>query len=239
MAEGGTKKPVIFISYSHKGEPEKPRGEEVAWKSYIHRFFKPGIKAGRYAAWVDSDMPGGVDWKRRIRRQLAKCDVFILLASPDAPSSGYILDVEIPAIRKRQENGDGVLFYPIVLTPCPESGLELIKDRNLRPKNILGLSSYAQHDRDVQMVEIEREIVGFFASIAAPKTIAAAPATEGATTAPTLIDIGGLPETGYERLVGREKELAKLDAAWADNKVNILSLIAGAGPANRHWSMNG
>jgi tetratricopeptide (TPR) repeat protein len=39
----------------------------------------------------------------------------------------------------------------------------------------------------------------------------------------------GLPETGYERLVGRDAELGRLDKAWLDAKINILSLVAEGG----------
>jgi hypothetical protein len=41
--------------------------------------------------------------------------------------------------------------------------------------------------------------------------------------------ITGLPETAYERLVGREVELKRLDEAWADRRINILSLVAEGG----------
>jgi hypothetical protein len=44
-----------------------------------------------------------------------------------------------------------------------------------------------------------------------------------------VVAITGLPETGYERLVGREAELKRLDEAWSDGKTNILSLIAEGG----------
>jgi AAA ATPase domain/TIR domain len=50
-----------------------------------------------------------------------------------------------------------------------------------------------------------------------------------AATPPTIVDITGLPETGYERLVGREAELERLDDAWGDGRTNILSLIAEGG----------
>jgi tetratricopeptide (TPR) repeat protein len=55
-----------------------------------------------------------------------------------------------------------------------------------------------------------------------------APAAEAARAAP-IVDITGLPETGYERLVGRDAELSRLDAAWSDDKTNILSLVAEGG----------
>ena len=46
---------------------------------------------------------------------------------------------------------------------------------------------------------------------------------------PSIVHITGLPETGYERLVGRDAELKRLDEAWADRNINILSLVAEGG----------
>ena len=46
---------------------------------------------------------------------------------------------------------------------------------------------------------------------------------------PAYVHITGLPETAYERLVGRDAELKRLDEAWADRTVNILSLVAEGG----------
>ena len=46
---------------------------------------------------------------------------------------------------------------------------------------------------------------------------------------PAYVHTALLPETGYKRLVGRDKQLEYLDRAWLDAKVNILSLIAEGG----------
>ena len=46
---------------------------------------------------------------------------------------------------------------------------------------------------------------------------------------PAFLHITGLPETFYERLVGRDAELKRLDEAWSDEKTNILSLVAEGG----------
>jgi tetratricopeptide (TPR) repeat protein len=43
------------------------------------------------------------------------------------------------------------------------------------------------------------------------------------------VHISRLPETGYQRLVGRETELRRLDEALVDAKINIVSLIAEGG----------
>ncbi|MEA2892851.1 MAG: hypothetical protein QOI05_3644 [Bradyrhizobium sp.] len=46
---------------------------------------------------------------------------------------------------------------------------------------------------------------------------------------PAYVHTTLLPETGYKRLVGRDTELERLDKAWLDAKVNILSVIAEGG----------
>ncbi|MFL9829096.1 AAA family ATPase, partial [Rhodoplanes sp. SY1] len=48
-----------------------------------------------------------------------------------------------------------------------------------------------------------------------------------ATTVP--VHTAGLPDTPYERLVGRDNELKQLDAAWTDPAINVLSLVAEGG----------
>jgi tetratricopeptide (TPR) repeat protein len=55
---------------------------------------------------------------------------------------------------------------------------------------------------------------------------------------PKKVSIARLPVTGGE-LFGREEDLAFLDAAWADSKVNVVSIVAWAGVGKsalvNHW----
>ena len=60
MAAGGAM-PVIFISYSHKDEPEKPGEDEVAWLSYVQSFLTVAVKRGTFEVWVDRHIIGGGD----------------------------------------------------------------------------------------------------------------------------------------------------------------------------------
>src|SRR6202044_1640919 len=75
-----------------------------------------------------------------------------------------------------------------------------------------------------KMTEIADEI----AEIAA-KIVSLKPEPPKRRPQPSYVHISGLPETPYERLVGRDSELKLLDDAWADEKTNILSLIAEGG----------
>src|SRR5579862_7832184 len=225
MADGTTK-PVIFISYSHKDEPEHPRGEEVQWLSFVRTYLQPAVKHGVFDLWVDQNMPGGTDWDPEIEEKLRACDIFILLVSANSMASDYIVDREIKIIRERQAKGDPVHFYPLLLTPTPKAGLDKVKDKNLRPRDAKPFSGYSAHDRAQHMTDAADEIAKLIEKIAGRK-IAVQPSVVAAM--PTYVHITGLPETAYERLVGRADELKRLDDAWVDNKINILSLIAEGG----------
>src|SRR5262245_55738732 len=45
-------KPLIFISYAHADEPEKPRGEEIQWLTFVMKFLRPAVKGGEFTVWV-------------------------------------------------------------------------------------------------------------------------------------------------------------------------------------------
>ena len=220
-------KPLIFISYAHLDEPEKPRGEEVAWLTFVMKFLRPAVKSGEFAVWDDRQMPGGMKWNPEIERNLRACDIFVLLVSANSMSSNYIIDKELEIARERQAAGDGLHIYPLLIEPTPKAGLDRVRDFNLRPRDAKPLQSYSLAERNQHMTDAADEIAAIAAEIAARKE-AAAPSKPTAR-APAFVHISGLPETFYERLVGRDAELERLDEAWSDEKTNILSLVAEGG----------
>ena len=238
----GSIKPIIFISYSHKDEPEKPADGEIQWLSFVRVKLQPAVKNGVFDLWVDREMMVGDDWQPEIEAKLRACDIFILLVSDNSMSSDYIVDKEIPIIRERQAKGDGVHFCPLLLTPTTEEGLNTVKDKNLRPLNLRPFSNFSFNDRLQQMKEAADEIAIIAKQITARKTLLTQrPITEhiiegillsdrpARPTGSAYVHTSGLPETAYERLVGRDAELKRLDDAWADPNINILSLIAEGG----------
>jgi hypothetical protein len=223
MADG-TAKPVIFISYSHRDEPEHPREGEVQWLSFVRTYLQPAIKDGIFDLFVDEHLPGGADLKPEIERKLLACDIFILLISANSTSSDYIVDTEIKITRDRESKGEDVCFYPILLTPTPKVALDKFKDKVIRPKDAKPFSSFPYGERIQKMTEIADEIVEIAAKIVSLK-----PEPPKRGPQPSYVHISGLPETPYERLVGRDAELKRLDEAWADDKTNVISLIAEGG----------
>jgi tetratricopeptide (TPR) repeat protein len=233
MSSSSTK-PIIFISYAHKDGLSKPLESGVDWLEFVLEHLRPGERAGHYSLWVDLQMMGGANWEAEIQQKLRVCDIFILLVSRRSMSSDFILDSELAIIRERDAKGEPIHIYPVILTPTAVVGLDNVRDKNVRPRDAEPLSGFSDHERDVQMAGIANEIATLCRGVATSR--GAPPSDAGGSTATRtgqvqrlLIDIGHLPETSYKSLIGREAEIARLDAAWADDGVNILSLIAEGG----------
>ena len=219
-------KPVIFISYAHADEPDKPVEGEVQWLSFVQSFLAPAVKHGVFELWVDRQMRGGADWDPEIERKLRACDIFVLLVSRFSMASDYIVDREIAIVRERQAKGEDVHFYPLLLTPTPQAGLDKVKDKNLRPRDAKPLFNFPLNERLQHMSDAADEIAEIANEVVARKSPAR---SATAPERPAFVHITGLPETAYEHLVGRDDELKRLDDAWADPKTNVLSFVAEGG----------
>ena len=220
------RKPNIFVSYSHEDEPERAPEGDIHWRTEILTYLAPATN-GVFELWTDEDMAGGADWEKEIKRKLADCDICILLVSRHSLASKYVIDVEIETILKRQRNGHDVQIYPIALSSIPQTALPAsLSALNIRPRLNKPLSEFSRHERGVEISKIADEIVGLLRKKAATGGTPTAPPPK---PQPAYVHISGLPETAYERLVGREAELKRLDEAWADSKTNILSLVAEGG----------
>ena len=65
------KKPLIFISYAHADEPERPAEGEIKWLSFVTGYLRPAMKHGAVDLWLDRLMPGGANWEREIELNFA------------------------------------------------------------------------------------------------------------------------------------------------------------------------
>ena len=162
-------KPIVFISYAHADEPEKPAADEIKWLSFVTGYLRPAVKRGAVEIWIDRLMPGGTDWEQEIAVKLRACDIFILLASRHSLSSDYVVDKEIAIVRERQAKGEDVHFYPLLLTPTPKIALDVVRDKNLRPRDGKPFSDYSINERYRHMSEAADEIAEIAGEIASRK----------------------------------------------------------------------
>ena len=140
-------------------------------------------------------------------------------------ASNYIIDKELEIARQRQLAG--VLHvFPLLIEPTPKAGVDRVRDFNLRRRDAKPFQSYSLAARNQHMSDAADEIAAIAAEIAARKEAAARSKPKAQAA---FVDTSGLPETFYERLVGRDKELARLDEAWSDGKTNVISLVAEGG----------
>jgi TIR domain/AAA ATPase domain len=219
--------PVIFISYSHKDEPDPPQPGEVRWLSEIQSYLSPALKhscPATYELWDDRQIAGGSDWRAEIEKKLATCTICILLLSRHSLDSDFVLKIEVETLQERQRRGANVQIFPIVLSRFPTSSVPpYLSSLQLRPGLNSPLSGMSGHAREEAISTIVDEIIVLLRAnpVATPEP--------RPTHQPAYVHITGLPETPYVNLVGRDAELARLDAAWADPAINIISLVAEGG----------
>jgi tetratricopeptide (TPR) repeat protein len=220
--------PVVFISYSHKDEPTQPQPGEVRWLSEIQSYLSPALKHGcpaTFELWDDREIAGGSDWRGEIDKKLAACAICILLLSRHSLDSDFVLKVEIETIQERQRRGENVQIFPIVLSRFPEAAVPpFLSSLQLRPGLKTPLSGMFGDAREDAISEIVDEII---ARLRANPIATQEP--KPMQQQPAFVHITGLPETPYVNLVGRDAELARLDEAWADPAINIISLVAEGG----------
>jgi TIR domain len=224
-------KPLIFISYAHADEPEKPAAGEIKWLSFVTGYLRPAVKHGAVELWTDQLMPGGEDVDPEIERKLCNCDIFILLVSRYSLSSDYVVDKEIPLIRKRQAKGEDVQFYPLVLTPTPKIALDLVRDKNLRPRDGKPFSEFSLNEQYRHMNDASDEILEIATKIRARRSTT----TDKASTISLFLSYrhlddepppdnpsGRFVQQLHRELVWELRQLGAPDAALWFDRANIL-----------------
>ena len=99
--------PKVFVSYSHRNEKALAQ---------LQRFLRPLEREGLIAAWADTALQGGDDWKREIDEALATATVAVLLISQDFLDSTFIVREELPRILEREAAGR-LTVIPVFLSP--------------------------------------------------------------------------------------------------------------------------
>ena len=72
---------------------------------------------GLVDSWHDRNLIPGEVWDKKIRAEIAKADLIIMLISPDFLASNYIMNTEVRLAFKRMQN-ENIVIIPIILRPC-------------------------------------------------------------------------------------------------------------------------
>lgn len=142
------KKPLVFISYSHKNELEKDR--LLAHLQVLEQ--------GKYISiWSDDVLTGGENWKKEIQMAMASARVAVLLVTAEFLTSDFILKEEVPHLLKRRER-EGLIVFPVIAKPCAWRKIKWLFQMNVRPKNGMPIWTDEGRSVDRNLAQIAEEI---------------------------------------------------------------------------------
>jgi tetratricopeptide (TPR) repeat protein len=206
--------PTVFISYSHRDEE---------WKKLLLPQLRALEQAERIVVWDDRKIDAGDKWYPEIKEAMEQAAVAVCLISPDFLASDFCVKEEVPFLLQRCER-DGMILIPLLLRPCLWRAFPWLSEFQMLPRD--GKSVYTDF-RDHED-EVFAELAGRIFEIVDTLDYQPPPPPPPRWSPPEQIEISRLPVTGAE-LFGRRQELEMLDAAWASDRTNVVSLVAWGG----------
>jgi tetratricopeptide (TPR) repeat protein len=205
----------VFISYSHKDEKCKDR---------LLKQLKVLQIQGKVEVWDDRQIKAGEDWYPKIQKALNQADAAVLIVSADFLTSDFILTKEIPPLLK-QRTKEKKKIFPLIINPCPWQEIDWMKKIQVWPKDGKPLSGFTKHKKETILSDFAVEIKNILNKSDKGEFVGT---SDKIALKSKKISTYKLPTTG-EFLFGRERELKKLDEAWADAHIHIVTLVAWGG----------
>jgi tetratricopeptide (TPR) repeat protein len=213
-ANQGAGQPTVFVSYSHKDE---------AWKDRLVGHLRVLEPEGVLEVWDDRRIAPGSDWLPDIQQAMDRAVAAVLLISADFLTSGFILGTEVPRLLERRKS-EGLPVIPVIVRPCAWQTVRWLSPIQCRPKDGKPLSGKTKHKADEALSGLATDLYKLMTS--PPRH---PERSEGSGRgAPPRLDLGRLPIPG-PKFVGRDAELARLDAAWEDAGIHVLTFVAFGG----------
>ena len=200
-----------FLCYSHKDE---------VWKERIATHLGALAQQGIMEIWDDRQLAIGTDWVGSLEEIIGRARILLPLVSADFLASRFIIQHEVPLLVERRIK-EGVRVIPVIVRPCAWEQVPWLKDTQAWPRDGKALSAMKESEAEAALADLAMQI----AEPIAVQTPRAEPRAEspGIEVSPSR-----LPR-GADRLFGREQELAALDQAWNDPKVNVVTIVAWGG----------
>jgi hypothetical protein len=222
----------IFISYSHRGN-----GPE--WKAWL--VYHLGVFEQHHLldVWQDGKIRVSKYWDDDIKQAMESASLAVVLLTPESldPRSeadpNYILNVEFPLLRERQQR-DKLPVFPVICEECNWRAHDWLQATQA-PNNSNPLSqlSDAAQDRVFRQlaIDIAKELSRVALHSLSPSDGERA-GVRGESDTKTYLDKFPLtrgPGQREEKLIGREQELALLDLAYASS----FGVPPSGGPGSR------
>lgn len=100
--------PRIFIAYSRK---------DLAQLKQLRTQLRVLERRDHCHIFYDGVIQPGEKWEPRIKDELHRADIFVLLVTAEFLDSDYVNDIELPTILQREQDGTAKVF-PVILRQC-------------------------------------------------------------------------------------------------------------------------
>jgi hypothetical protein len=169
----------------------------------------------------------------------------VLLISADFLISDFIRGTEVPRLLQRRAQ-DGLRIIPLIVRPCAWRRVSWLAEIQGRPTDGRPLAEGSPVQIEKDLADLAEEIADLLS--AAPGEVEPSRRDKGLQPRVStlgreggespILDLGRLPLPGPVFL-GRDAELTRLDAAWDDPGLHLLTLVAFGGVGKSalvaHW----
>lgn len=138
MDEEKTIPPKLFVSYSHR---------DRGWLDEFMTHIKPRLRLSEFELWSDKQIKTGSKWREEIETAINKCDIGVMLVTPNFLASDFIYKDELPPLIKDKK----VFWIPVRTSAVDAVGLDEFQSASdpSRP-----LNSMNEPERDEAWLEI-------------------------------------------------------------------------------------
>jgi hypothetical protein len=138
----------VFISYSHRNR----RAFRQIF-DYVCSLSKDGVEF-----WFDDRLKAGDIWDEKIKAEMLRADIAVVLASQEYFTSTYCMETEAAEF-VRSRAAAGMVIFPVLLSPCPIDDHEWLFRTHRLPRegNFAQLAS-SKARRDALLLQILKEL---------------------------------------------------------------------------------
>lgn len=196
--------------------------------------------------WEDGKIRVSAGWNDEITDAMASASLVVLILTPEALESEYILKAELPFLQIRWQQ-ERIPIFPVVCEPCRWKEQDESKWLHAIqfPAGTVPLAGFSEPVAERHLHTLATSIAEELSRVALAKLATPSLPIAGKGAIPpvrTYLDKFPLtrsPGLREERLIGREQELAMLDLSFAQPQTSIVSLVAWGGVGKtmlvQHW----
>jgi hypothetical protein len=207
----------VFIIYSR---------EDLEFLHELEKHLAVHVKNGLIHIENDQKLIAGDEWEEKIKYNLRKADIVLLLISADFFNSKYIADVEFDIALERHSKQEAKLI-PILLRACRWEAHKEIKKLQVLPKDAMAITRW--QDRDSAWEHVIDSIEGAISELVEQREVIAwQQAQEMHSITAIEVYINQYPQgknlsTAKDLLntLQAEKALEIDNTAWAKAKIGI------------------